>query len=652
MASVRFIIILILCELCGCNAISQTSKVKHLSQDEALKKVTQLQKECWELREIKSDSAIILGKMGLELALQYELKKELPRLYAYIGIVNLHYLNNIKEATFYFQHSLETSLRQNDSIQLAYSYNNLGDLYLLTGNIPLSREFSVKSVELFQKLKNKRGMSYSFMNMGLLCRAEKDFTTAMVYLKKAKALWEELGNNTGAGLVLLEMANTYEAKGDYDTAMSYYENAYKESIGLKTVKYGTFCLQGIANIYYSRGNYDKAFEFYKRALAFNKERKYYYGIIDNYIGIALVYANKGERKIGEESLHKALSLSKSLNLNTKILKSYESFVKFYEILNDYQKAIEWYNNFSTPYDSILTVQHSEIVYQMRNRFRIEQSLSNTKQELNAQKLKYINLWLIVVLLIAIMLILIWRYLSNRKMNKQLEEMNNAKDKLFSVISHDLKNPFNSLIGFSELLLSEIDNCNYSKIKEYAIYLNQASEEGLKLLTNLLHWSLSQAGRIKFKPEPLNLNEVFSELKVFYNTEIEKRKLNLKFENSIQNKILADRDIIKIILMNLITNSLKYTRENGMIRVSASQNKDVIYIQVEDTGIGMSEDTQKLLFAKTSFVNSKKGLREERGTGLGLSIVSEFIRIHKGEIKVSSEEGVGSRFELKFPVDFN
>lgn len=631
--------------------MSQVSEVTYLSEKEALKKVKQLQEECWEMREIESDSAIILGKKGLELALQYGFKKELPILYGYIGVVNLHYLYNIKEATHYFQRSLETSLLQSDSIQLAYSYNNLGDLYLLTGNVPLSREFSEKSVHLFRKLKNKRGMSYAYVNMGLLCRTQNDFDSAMIYLNKAKVLWEELGNNTGAGLVLLEIANTYEAQKDYDTAMLYYDKAYKESIGYETVRYASFCLQGMANIYYLREQYDKAFDFYKKAFDLNKKREYYYGIIDNYIGIAMVYAHKGERKLGEESLNKALKFSKSLNLNVKILKTYESFAEFYKILNDYPKAIEWYNNFSAPFDSILTVQHLEIVNEMRNRFRIEQTLNNTNQELKSQKVKYISLWVIIILLISIMFILIWRYLTNRKMNKKLEEMNNAKDKLFSVISHDLKNPFNSLIGFSELLLSEIDNCNYSKVKEYAIYLNHASEEGLKLLTNLLHWSLSQAGRIEFKPELLDINEVFAELKEFFDMELEKRRLSLKFENSIHNKFLADQDIIKIILTNLITNSLKYTKEEGMICVSASQNNSTVKIQVEDTGIGMSEEIQNLLFAKTSFVNSKKGLREERGTGLGLSIVRELVHIHKGEIRVSSEEGVGSKFELEFPIVF-
>lgn len=612
------------------------------------KQVKQLSEECWRYRELDSDTALILGEKALELAITHKLDKYLPKLYGYIGVIQLHYLYKIKEAIPYLHSSMEHSLKQKDTIQLAYAYNNLGDLYLFTGNRPLSLKYSEQSLSLFDKLNYQPGMSYSYVNMGLVYRDSKKYDLALEYFQKAISLWKEMGNELGVGSVFMETAKTYESKGDSKMAMHYYQKSFGRSVGRANVRYAASCLHGMANIYYKQLEYEKALEYYQLGLKRNKERNHEFGLIDDYIGIGLVYAKQNKREEGEKSLHKALQLANRQGLNTKVLKVYHSLSLFYQILDDYEKATDVYSQFIVQYDSILSIQQFEIINEMQKSFAIQQALVDTEKELESQKMQELYLVIILVLLFVLAMVIYWRYQSHRRLSRKLTEMNQTKDKLFSVISHDLKNPFNSLIGFSELLGDELNNKNYEKVRTYSEYLHQASIDGMKLLTNLLDWSISQTGRFKFNPSAVQVEELFGDLNEFFDQESSKQKITLEFIVQINEPIIADSHILRTVLMNLISNAIKFTDNSGLIRVEVSQNLQQNIFEVKDNGVGMSAEQIKKIFDFSELVESKPGLRNERGTGLGLSICSELVKIHNGTIEVESEIGKGSCFRIKLP----
>ncbi len=618
------------------------------SEVELSKKIKLLGDQCWKYRDSKPDSALILGKQAIDLAVKHNIREEYPRLYGYIGVVYLHYLHDIKESTPYLHHSMEYSFEQKDTVQLAYSYNNLGDLYLLTGNTPLSLKYSKQSLELFEKINHPVGKSYSYTNMGLACRQNKEFNLAIHYLDLAKDAWRELDDELGIGSVLLEMARTYEAQGNYDVAMSYYQKSFNKTLGLANVRYAAFCLHGMATIYYYRNKYDKAFEYYNKALVLNQKRNYKYGQIDNYIGLAIVYAKKNKNLEGEAALFKAQELAQSLGLNVKILEVQQAYANFYQILKDFTKALECYNRYYYQYDSIFSIQQFEMINEMENRFSIQEKLSNAEKELESRKSKEAYLMIIILLMIFVAVAFYSRYQTHRKLSWKLAEINKTKDKLFSVISHDLKNPFNSLIGFSELLVEEVERGNLENIKRFSGYLNQASHEGMKLLTSLLDWSRSQSGTISFSPCLLKLEDVYDDLNEFFEQERHRYGITIDFNSLVKEEIVVDPDILRTVLMNLISNAIKYTTENGVIHVEASRLNDVIQIKVRDNGTGMSNEVVGNLFNQDEQLVSTPGLRNEQGTGLGLSICAELVRIHNGKIHVESELGAGSLFEIEIP----
>lgn len=618
------------------------------SKIEITKKIKTLGDQCWSYRDSKPDSALLIGQQAIDLAVKNDVRSEFPRLYGYVGVVYLHYIHDIKASTPYLHHSMEYSIEQNDTVQLAYSYNNLGDLYLLTGNTPLSLKFSKQSLELFEKLNHPFGLSYSYVNMGLACRQNKDFDMAIKYFDLAKTAWRNLDDELGVGSVLLEIARTYEADGNYNLAMSYYQKSFNKSLGSANVRYSAFCLHGMAAIYYHRKDYDKAFEYYNKALVLNQDRKYKYGQIDNYIGLALVYAQKDKKVEGELTLLKARELAESLNLNVKFLEVQQAFANFYQIINDCPKALESYSKFYNQYDSIFSIQQFEIINEMETRFSIQEKLSITEKELESRKSKEAYLLVIILLMIFVAIAFYSRFLAHRKLSRKLAEMNKTKDKLFSVISHDLKNPFNSLIGFSELLVEEVERGDLENIKRFSGYLNQASHEGMKLLTSLLDWSRSQSGTISFSPCSIKLEDLYSDLNEFFEQERHKYGITIDFISLVKEAVFVDPDIIRTVLMNLISNAIKYTTEHGIIHVEASRLNNVIQIRVRDNGTGMSKEVIENLFNQDGQLISTPGLRNEQGTGLGLSICAELVRIHNGKISVESELGKGSLFQIEIP----
>ena len=232
-------------------------------------------------------------------------------------------------------------------------------------------------------------------------------------------------------------------------------------------------------------------------------------------------------------------------------------------------------------------------------------------------------------------------------NIKLKELNATKDKFFSIIAHDLKSPFNLLLGFSSLLLENYSNFNEEKRKEYIKIINDSSLKTYELLENLLTWAHSQSGRIEFLPEKINIKILINEI-VLLLEETAKNK-NIKILNNTENdlQIFADKNMIDTVLRNLIANAIKFTPKEGDITIKAQNllnenNDSFTEITVKDSGVGISPEIQSKLFKITENI-STKGTEEEAGTGLGLILCKEFVEKHNGEIWVESEVGKGSEF---------
>lgn len=230
---------------------------------------------------------------------------------------------------------------------------------------------------------------------------------------------------------------------------------------------------------------------------------------------------------------------------------------------------------------------------------------------------------------------------------ELKRINSEKDKFFSIIAHDLKNPFNSLIGLSEILIEDIETLTKEEIVEFSTSINSASRSILQLLNNLLDWARIQTGRIKHEPENINMQKLFDENIELLNQAAKNKKIMLYSEIKTPSTIFADRYMINCVVQNLITNAIKFTKENDSISTRVTENENSFTFSVKDTGIGIKpEDLNKLFKIDTH--HTTKGTNNEAGTGLGLILCKELIEKNNGKIWVESEFGKGTTFFFSLP----
>ncbi|MGE0089617.1 MAG: sensor histidine kinase [Bacteroidales bacterium] len=232
--------------------------------------------------------------------------------------------------------------------------------------------------------------------------------------------------------------------------------------------------------------------------------------------------------------------------------------------------------------------------------------------------------------------------------KDLENTNRTKDKFFSIIAHDLKNPFNSIIGYSDILKTEYKDLSEEEIKADINILYTTSKNGHILLDNLLQWAQSQTNQINYNPKMIHLYTVVQECIEGVST-ISKFK-NIEIINKISKnlEINADENLLKTILRNLFSNAVKYTSRKGLVIAKAEIQNESVEISVKDSGVGISEKEKKELFLIEK-MHSRLGTNNERGSGLGLILCKEFVEKHGGTISVVSEEGFGSEFKFTIPL---
>jgi len=232
---------------------------------------------------------------------------------------------------------------------------------------------------------------------------------------------------------------------------------------------------------------------------------------------------------------------------------------------------------------------------------------------------------------------------------QLEELNRMKDKFFSIIAHDLKNPFHNLLGLTELLKLKHNTYEPEKREQVINEIFNSSKYIYQLLNNLLEWSRSQRGAIEFKPVKTSIRNIIAEnIRLL---KVQAKNKNITINTHIENhdhEVFADVNLLDTVLRNLLSNAIKFTDINGKIDISVTQKEGYDVITVSDSGVGMSaDDVQKLFRLDKQF--SKPGTNEEQGTGLGLIICKEFVEKHSGFIDVESTEGKGTRFIVSIPI---
>lgn len=236
----------------------------------------------------------------------------------------------------------------------------------------------------------------------------------------------------------------------------------------------------------------------------------------------------------------------------------------------------------------------------------------------------------------------------REREIQLTELNATKDKFFNIIAHDLKNPFTSLLGSSELLYENIGSMESENIKELALILNDSAKSGYAILQNLLDWSRSQTGLLKINPERINLRNLINENISAQQLAAANKEIKIYYKAEEDIFVYSDKNMFNTILRNLLSNAVKFTYKSGKVAVTTTRTNDEVVVSVKDSGIGIPEEKIKELF-KIDTRNSNPGTENEQGTGLGLKLSKEFVEKLGGRIWVECIENRGSEFRFSIPM---
>jgi signal transduction histidine kinase len=232
--------------------------------------------------------------------------------------------------------------------------------------------------------------------------------------------------------------------------------------------------------------------------------------------------------------------------------------------------------------------------------------------------------------------------------QRLLQLNSDKDLFISILAHDLRSPFTALLGLSDLLIENVRIYSIEEIESLLRHIKDASKETFTLLEDLLKWTSTQSGKIPFKPQILGFAGICKNVLETLNTNAYAKNIKIKCSISDHISVFADKDMLKTIMRNLVSNAIKFTNNGGSIIIDAKENSGIVTISVSDNGTGIKPEKVLKLF-DISQRQTTKGTEQESGTGLGLILCKEFVEINGGKIWVDSQYGKGSDFKFTLSV---
>lgn len=605
---------------------------------------------CWKYRTKNPSLALEYGHSALKLIDDKNLISLKPKTLNYLGVI-YRKLGNLDQSYDYYKLALNLANVLKDSVQIGYTYNNLTDYYLRKASYTIALENVLISYQIFENLNHKVGIAYSLNYLGEIYIHHGDFEKALYYLEKASKIRLQLDDLRGYSNTLTNIGIIYFQQKYFRKAEGYYIKAMVINAEIGYKKGNSRALSLMSDINYENKQYDIALNQVKESLEIDYKIENKSGIISNHNKLGLINLELENYSAAKKSFETALSLAHESGHLDIEMQSYLYLSKYYSAINENKKGLEYLKKYISIKDEIYSNKNMGQFADLQTLFatkqkEIENTILKNQIEFKTRNNQYLIVFFAVTLLLI--LLLISKYKSQNKANDLLKELNSSKDKFFSILAHDLKNPFQVLIGYTDLLHEEFDNFSTNEIKTSISSLNTVSHNVYNLLEGLLEWSRAQTGRMEYNPTLFKLSEESKSVINLYkqNSMSKGIQLSSKVDDSIL--MLADRNMINTILRNLVSNGLKFTEQGGSISIFAEKTKNEINIIVSDTGIGMSHEAVESLF-KIDIHHTTLGTKGEIGTGVGLMLCHELVKLNHGYIKVESKLGKGSKFIFTIPI---
>lgn len=596
------------------------------------------------------------AKKKLKEAKDKDQGKEEAKATIELGSLYFTQLNDYEKAMDWFIRSLvvEDSLQLNQ--ERVFTYLAMARVFEVVGYHSKSIDFLVQAVNLNEKENNPELLTFILNETGRANAAYGDIDEALENFELALDYARKLKQPDREADALFFRGNLLSKKGNYKDALA----QHKEALQIRRVlgdrdKEGK-SLTEIGELYRQMKNEDRALANHVAALAIRKSLADERGLAETYNNIGSLYFRTKDFKRSISNLGLALEAGRKAQDQDQLKTSYDYLSQSYKALKDYKRSLEYREQFASMQEFSQTERNERHLLERQSLYLIDKkelqitNLEKDRQQrelvIEAQQKEKRNLMYVIFLGAVILALILFLYFLMRRTSRKLKELNATKDKLFSIIGHDLKGPLNSLTSFSSLLLNHADKLTKEEIKMLSADLDKSLKNLMALLENLLEWSRSQTGSIDFKAERFDINAVVVENLELLKSIADNKKIQLRNEAQGEIFVLAHRYSINTVVRNLLSNAIKFTKEGGLITINIALGK-VVTLAVQDTGVGMNPATLQSLFELGS-KTSTLGTAKEKGTGLGLILCKDFVEKNRGTIHVESTEGIGSKFYFTVP----
>lgn len=586
--------------------------------------------------------------------------------------------NDYFSAIDHFNKSKKIYQELKDTLGIAKVSNSIGLEEIKRGNYTIGLVNSLSAIRIFEKRNLYEDLNLAYKNLAEAYYNTNQLDKALEFNLKAIQTSERLRDSIGIKISTKNIAQLYSKRNEHRKAIEYYEDVLSMINPHTDQSLRGEVLPRIGEEYLKFKAYDKASQYLSEGLKYNRKIKDTEGILRTLNSMGALNLIQDKTRLAEDQIHEAHKLAKSEGNNEELLKNYKLLMTLDSVKGRFQNAYRWQREYFTLKQNLELETHSQPPFDIDS---IEESLSmnaisdtpdlppNGNTSVNTAQVKNLKLlsYALIVGFLGVLTFLLLIYLKRKNTIKytqelvdkntqiqlqndafieqthHLEETNKVKDRLFSIVSHDLKDSVSSIKGFLDLLKE--DSISREEFNELIPELSENANNASLLLFNLLNWSKSQMQSLDPKPELFNIQDIFHSKLNLIDQKVEQKRI-VVIDESQREFIYADKSMVEIIIQNLITNAVKFSRMGDIITVS---NRDVggkSLICIEDTGVGISKENLAKLFQNNNFTTV--GTQNEKGTGLGLTICKELVELNQGRIWIESTPNVGTKFYIELP----
>lgn len=604
----------------------------------------------------------------------------------------LNYTKGLAESTYYraliyakrndyinaidnYEKSRKYFLQINDTLGAAKVSNGIGLIEIKRGNYTLGLKNSLSAISVFENQGLYDQLSSAYNNLAEAYFMTNQIDKAIDFNFRALETRKRINDKEGIINSTKNIADLYSIRKEHRRAIEYYEKVLKQLNPTTDQELRGEILPKLGSEHLEFRDYDKASTYLVEGLKYNRKQNNKEGILRALNAIGKLNLKRQKLRLAETQLNEAYNIALKIDNKKALLENYKLHKALDSTRGAYQSAFFWQTKYYNLRDELSKIEQPvfpkdvealsfEEVNPVKDNLTKKEDNNTKKSWLNNPIIVYSALG-VAALLLAILLINFFRSKSYRDKIKEqkekltqeqlrneaileqthhLEEVNQVKDKLFSIVSHDLKDSISSIKAFLDLLKE--DSISKEEFRELIPELSENANNASSLLFNLLNWSKSQMQNLEPKPELFNIQHVFHTKMALVEQKVEDKRIVL-IDESQRDFVYADRSMLEIVIQNLITNAVKFSRTGDVITVSNQDVNGKALICIEDTGVGISrENIDKLFNANKNFTTV--GTKNEKGTGLGLTIAKDLVELNNGKIWVESTVNVGSKFFIELP----